>query len=376
MISLHSRLLQIPLQTSFKHASAQRRTADSVWVEIARGPIKGIGEGCPRSYVTGETSAGALEWIESIRVSLLEQVTGLESLRTWNADHSEEIDANPAAWCAIEIALLDLFAREADQSVEALLGLPETVGNFRYTAVVSDEGGGKLRQTLGRYLHFGFGDFKFKINGEREADLKKFALLQTLAEKAGAKDLRLRIDGNNLWEDAESAGAYLAALPVSLAAIEEPIRARDWAGLSQLSQTLDTPVILDESVCTVADLEHFADLPGTWIANIRVSKMGGIRRSLQVLQRAKELGFAVIVGAQVGETSVLTRAALLVAAQAGENLWAQEGAFGTLLMERDAAEPVLMFGPGGVLAFPLAGQDLKGMGLQAILDSPTGESGQ
>jgi len=43
----------------------------------------------------------------------------------------------------------------------------------------------------------------------------------------------------------------------------------------------------------------------------------------------------VIVGAHVGETSLLTRAALTVANSARDLLVAQEGAFGTHLLARD-----------------------------------------
>ena len=57
----------------------------------------------------------------------------------------------------------------------------------------------------------------------------------------------------------------------------------------------------------------------------------------------------MIVGAQVGETSLLTRAGLTVAHAAGDALVAQEGAFGTFLLERDVCDPPLMFGAGGVL---------------------------
>jgi hypothetical protein len=57
----------------------------------------------------------------------------------------------------------------------------------------------------------------------------------------------------------------------------------------------------------------------------------------------------VVVGAHVGETSVLTRAGLALATAAGEALLAMEGAFGTHLLERDVCETPLMFGAGGVL---------------------------
>ncbi len=57
----------------------------------------------------------------------------------------------------------------------------------------------------------------------------------------------------------------------------------------------------------------------------------------------------MIVGAQVGETSILTRAALTLASGYRTSLIAQEGAFGTHLLERDVIDPPLMFGVGGKL---------------------------
>ncbi|MGH6611049.1 MAG: hypothetical protein ACRECQ_12415, partial [Burkholderiaceae bacterium] len=57
----------------------------------------------------------------------------------------------------------------------------------------------------------------------------------------------------------------------------------------------------------------------------------------------------LIVGAHVGETSVLTRAALTVANCSRDILLAQEGAFGTHLLAHDVVDEPIMFGAGGVL---------------------------
>jgi hypothetical protein len=79
----------------------------------------------------------------------------------------------------------------------------------------------------------------------------------------------------------------------------------------------------------------------------------------------------VIVGAQVGETSVLTRAQLTAARSAGDALVAQEGAFGTFLLERDVCDPPLMFGAGGVLdasAYPMLTGPGLGVGTSPIFD--------
>lgn len=79
--------------------------------------------------------------------------------------------------------------------------------------------------------------------------------------------------------------------------------------------------------------------------------MGGLLRSLHIAEKARQSGIKVIIGAQVGETSLLTRSALTIANAYRDILIAQEGAFGTLLLQSDISEPPLMFGKNGLLEF-------------------------
>ena len=51
----------------------------------------------------------------------------------------EELDANPAAWCAIELAILDVLAkRPATRSMEACCRCRRWPAGFTYTAVLGD----------------------------------------------------------------------------------------------------------------------------------------------------------------------------------------------------------------------------------------------
>jgi L-alanine-DL-glutamate epimerase-like enolase superfamily enzyme len=77
--------------------------------------------------------------------------------------------------------------------------------------------------------------------------------------------------------------------------------------------------------------------------------MGGLLRSLAIIESARKLDIGLIVGAQVGETSLLTRAGLTAAQAAQDLLKAQEGAFGTHLLESDICSPPLMFAKAGLL---------------------------
>ena len=163
---------------------------------------------------------------------------------------------------------------------------------------------------------------------------------------------RLRFGGAptlSVTADPEAALAYLTALPRPIFALEEPLAPGAFAALAGVAARLDTPIVLDESATRVAHLRDLPGPPDRWIVNVRVSKMGGVRRAVAVVRAARAAGHRVIVGAQVGETSLLTRAALPVAAAAGPALVAMEGAFGTLLLARDVCDPPLMFGAGGRL---------------------------
>jgi len=48
----------------------------------------------------------------------------LGDLARWVRDRSQEIDADPAAWCAIELAILDAHAKRERVPGESLLSLP------------------------------------------------------------------------------------------------------------------------------------------------------------------------------------------------------------------------------------------------------------
>ena len=202
-------------------------------------------------------------------------------------DHRESIDANPAAFCALELALLDALAGEQGVSVERLLGFPDLSGTFRYTAVIGDSGRWVFALLLQRYLFRGMRDFKLKLSGDLDRDRRKLARL-----RRRGSTVRVRVDANNLWSEAEKCIEHLSRLNYRFTAIEEPLTANDLDGFARIAAALDTPVVLDESGLR---REQLARLPGPadrWILNCRVSKKGGLLRSLATVDAAWALGIA------------------------------------------------------------------------------------
>jgi len=367
--------LSVNLKSTFRHAGAERKAGDSVWVRARRGACTGFGEGCPRSYSAGDDTPSSMKWVRDTFGDRALPIHKLDDLYRWVETNENLIDRYPSAWCAVEMALLDLFAREQGCSVEALLGLPESSRRGVYTAVLGDDNRWKFTTITDQYLVRGFSDFKIKLSGQQERDREKIAILSDLIKQHGVSDPRIRLDANNLWKDrAEEASAYLNTLGGGLYAVEEPIGRGDAQGLSRISTTTGLPVVLDESLCTSADLAQFSDLPGNYIANIKVSRVGGLIRSLKMIKQLKTMGWPIIVGCHVGETSLLTRAALIPAGSAGQQLIAQEGAYGDYLVEREPVQPMLKFGRHGVLDLnrPYYLKDVQGLQMVPVENWQTG----
>lgn len=352
--------LSIPFKLVFKHHSAERVETETAWVEAESNGLHAFGEGCPRKYVTGESLETVDAFFRRHCAALRQNVTSVDDLKLWMGVHREDIGKNPAAWCAIELAILELFALQQGMAVERLLSIEPPSSRFRYSAVIGDGPADKFRATVSQYSRTGFSDFKIKLSGDPERDQEKIRIL----EAQNIPDLRIRADANNLWKDAESATTHLTRLNCSFAGIEEPVTARQFDAMRRVAIETNCRIILDESFLGLKELPLIGKDPERWIINIRVSKMGGLLRSLEVVSGASQWCVPVIVGAQVGESSLLTRVAMTVAQAAGDALLGQEGAFGTHLLETDAADPPLMFGQAGILdAAPLRFAEKAGWGL-------------
>jgi len=338
------RLLEIPFKVSFKHNSASRKVTSTIWVEISRGEFLGIGEGCPRPYVTGESEESCLTFISGRKDSLM-KVEDYQSLLDWREINISEIEKNPAAWCAIELAFLDLFAQESNQSINQLMGELFIPQELKYSAVLGDSAPNVWEKLCDWHLENEMSNFKLKLNGDSRLDSDRINYILNKNAKS-----EIRVDANNMWGSVGEGVAYLKELPSVLNGVEEPLKFPDWKGMNQMSHLLAYPIVLDEHVCQFNDLVKIEN-PQSMIVNLRVSKCGGLINSIAMGKKALDLGMKVIIGAQVGETSALTRAGFLLSSALSHQVWAHEGAYGKLLLEEDPFREYYQLGKEGKAIF-------------------------
>jgi len=341
-ITLNHGVFDSAMRFKFKHASAQRSTTQNVIVRLTdNNGLSGFGEGCPREYVTGETNSTVATFMREYGTTIVEQAGDLQALQHWISLNEKLIDSNPCAFAAIEIALIDLFAKRAQVSAEQLLQIPGLLDNIPFTAVIGDCSVRKMRLITTAYRLYGFRDFKVKLSGDLAKDQDRLSTIPT--------ECRIRVDANNLWPEPELCIDYCSRLHRPIWAIEEPVKAFDYRAMIQIAIALNTKIILDESLYTNSHYSQLLNNPACFVANIRVSKCGGILRSIALANRCIQNNCAVILGAHVGETSLLTRAALVVGQGLQKPPLAREGAYGKILLKRDIASDDIKFSRGGIL---------------------------
>jgi muconate cycloisomerase len=318
VVGLTAYHVRIPLYRAIQHATTYRTETDNVVVrcELADGTV-GWGEGVPRDYVTGETIDTALALLQAS--DLPRQVGDLHDLPAV-CRAADELALLPvpgdargiggnAARCAVELAVLDAYGQyfRAPLSKFVQLLAPDLYAprpRVRYSAAVTKARGWKSHVYPLAIRLMGFEHLKLKVGIPGIDDVARTARVR---RRMGPR-MDLRIDANEAWTPAETPDRLAELGPFRVSCVEQPVPHEHVAGLAAVRSRIKTPVMLDESLCSLADAE--AAVAGGWCDafNLRLSKCGGFVRTLRVARFAAMHGVFCQLGCQVGETGILSAA--------------------------------------------------------------------
>ena len=338
-------VVEIPLRVAVEHALAEHQVARNVVVAAHDGEGRtGWGESCPRTYVTGETVVGARELLRS---RILPDLLGAEAdsfeAVTRRMQTALEVLARDqqAAFCAAELAVLDLAGQVFGISAGAVFG-PVRRERARYSGVIAAGN----REGVERYAEIareaGAAEVKVKVGADLDDNLR---VLESARELLG-DGVELRIDANCAWDVAGAIAQLEAMAPFRLAGVEQPLPARDLPGLRELTAAGIVPVVVDESLATLDDARRLVDRRACDIFNVRISKVGGLVNAARIQRCAQAAGLECQLGAQVGETGLLSAAGRHFATRVDDVRWC-EGSYDRVLLETQITSPDITAGPGG-----------------------------
>jgi L-Ala-D/L-Glu epimerase len=355
---LTASIVCLPLRRRFSHATASRAASENVLVrcELMDGTV-GWGESVPRNYVTGETPAGCLEQLAATPVAdqlggdcgdWAEVIQLCENFKPAAvADDSRGCHGN-ALRCAVELSILDAFGQLFDEPVSVTTqhfrpaaSVVTARSSLRYSAVI-DAGGQRLRMKSILRRAYGFRDCKVKVGREGDDDA---ARLGTIRKWIGPS-VDLRIDANGAWRSAE-ARAKLESLAASrIGCVEQPVAHAELNSLAELRRQVAIPVMLDESLTSMADAEAAVDADACDLVNIRLSKCGGFLASLRLAAFAQAHGIGYQLGCHPGESGILSAAGRHWATSVA-NVRYVEGSYDRYLFSPLVTNEDITFGYGG-----------------------------
>lgn len=342
--------VDLPFRRPFAHAAAVRTTSESLVLKcVTTSGQTGFGECLPRHYVSGETRDGVFDLLAGTILPRLKEMnfTGFEEVLTflrqcdgkappdWVSPHIRQT----AAWAVVDLALLDAFGRAFQTPADLVpgAGLPS---DFHYSVVFSATPGFTFMKNAIASRLYGFRQAKLKLGEESSEQVV------AMARRLLGPGCDIRADANMAW-DVETALQVMPRLArYGVRSFEQPIAAADVAGMARLVRETGLGVMADESLTDAESLETLIAAKACTAVNVRISKCGGLLASYNRCRRALEAGLSVQVGCQVGESSLLSAAQLILIAAVGQVTYG-EGCFGRHLLRHDPVDPLLQFSYGG-----------------------------
>jgi L-Ala-D/L-Glu epimerase len=345
--------LQIPFVETFSHSAKARTFSDSIVVRVvAEDGSVGYGEGLARHYITGETATRSIEHMRTLLWPAIAKsnypdniAAGSDPIATLKPIaatipfiQTPGVLAWHVARAAFEIAIIDCLLRSQKLSLSDIL--PPKRSEVTYSGFASTGSIDKVVKHARFFKKLGLNQLKIKIGAQDDYDR-----VAAIRNEVG-NDFSLRADANGAFGLRNAVNVLNQLAQFNLETIEQPIPRKSLADLVTLKEQSKIPIMVDESLVTQEDAKVLIEAKACDFFDLRVSKCGGILRTLEIAKMAADAGLRIQLGCHVGETAILSAAGRHVAAYI-DNVAFVEGSYGNILLTEDVSADTICFNKGG-----------------------------
>ncbi|MCO6449218.1 MAG: dipeptide epimerase [Caldilineales bacterium] len=276
--------LTLRFVTPFRVSYGATETRKAHWLRLA--DDAGWGEGTiPPYYGVAETDM--IAYWQRMAARPLPLPDRVEDIPAWVGE-----DGPAPACAAIDLALHDRIAKLQGLPLYELLGLPQPPIMATSFTIGIDEPEQMAVQALAARA---YPILKLKLGGDDDVAC-------VAAVRAARPDARLYVDANAAWVPEQAVSNVRVMTEFGLELIEQPTAKADIEGMGYVQRHIDLPIVADESLQSLADVERLAEA-GVRGINLKLMKVGGLGPGLRVLQRARELGMQIMLGCMI-ETAI------------------------------------------------------------------------
>lgn len=196
------------------------------------------------------------------------------------------------ARAALDLALHDRIGRREGQPLHALLNLPTPRPLLTSFTLGIDEPEVMARQAAELT---NYSVLKLKLGTDNDEP-------RVAAVRQARPDATLYVDANAGWSPEQAIRTIDRLLSYDVALVEQPVPKHDIEVMGRVQAACPVPVVADESLQTLADIERLA-AAGVRGINLKLMKVGGLGPGLAMAQRARTLGLRIMLGCMI-ETSL------------------------------------------------------------------------
>jgi L-alanine-DL-glutamate epimerase-like enolase superfamily enzyme len=349
--------LLLPFSDEFAHSLRKRNSVKNIIVEIVadEGELIGYGEGAPRSYVTGETQESAADRIKVLigQYSFPWELNDVTQI--WDfVDSLPNKKDNNSAICAIEMSLLDALARTEKRSFMDYFSTVFLADRIRYGAAIPLSSNERIIEVCGVIKRLKINKLRLKMGKDLKENTERVETVKMLF----GDGCDLRTDVNGAW-NRELAFAHIPLIKkYNVKVVEQPMSPDDpdISGFANEMQRCGVIMMADELACTMSDVKQIIKNGHYGMINVRLSKCGGFRRSLSIIEFLRSNGILFQIGCQLGESGILSAAGRALCLLCGDAVY-YDGSYDPFLLKENITTKDVSFGVGGK-AGPLGGAGL------------------
>ena len=271
--------LEVPLTKPYRLAFGAVERYDSIIVEVTdRAGRRGLGEATVLTGYTDETIDDA--W--RVTREFAAQVA---------AEPREERLASVFALARTHPFTASAFGT-ALETIDADNQLADHAAAVPLVGLLDARGDEAIAAQFEALLAAGYRTIKIKVGFEVDADAKFVRDVQ----RAGGGRARIRIDANQGYS-AEQATAFVRGLdPESIELFEQPCAAGDWDAHLRVAHAAAVPLMLDESIYGMPDIEKAASLECAQFIKVKLMKCVTLEALAAAIERIRELGMQPVLG--------------------------------------------------------------------------------
>lgn len=349
--------ISLPFLMDISHALTRAAFAENIVVEVDAegGRIKGYGEGTPRRYVTGESQQEAVENLAGLILNNPFPWEPIEISDIWNFVDGlpDERRYNPAL-CALETALLDAWGRDQERNLIDFFPHDYHASQIDYGGAFPLGDNRKLTERCLLTKKMKINKIKLKMGKNLNTNREALAIIHQVF----GDDYDLKIDVNCAWNDSSAIQHIPLLRKYRVKVVEQPMMPGDptIAGFADALKECGIILMADESACSFGDVQKIVKEGYYQMVNIRLSKMGGFRKSLKIIDYLRKEGLFFQIGCHLGESGILSAAGRILSLLCKDSLY-YDGSYDDLLLKQNITTENVSFGLGGK-AGPLKGPGL------------------